>query len=64
MARLDPRQYSAHSLRRTKAALLFAATGNVEAVRLLLGQASTQATSHYLGVGQREALELAKQVRF
>ena len=64
MARLDPGRYSTHSLRRTKAMLVYEQTGNVEAVRLLLGQGSTAATSHYLGVSRRDALELARKIRF
>ena len=34
---LDPRKYGTHSLRRTKAALIYKRTGNLRAVQLLLG---------------------------
>lgn len=34
---LDPRKYGTHSLRRTKAALIYKKTGNLRAVQLLLG---------------------------
>jgi integrase len=34
---LDPRIYSTHSLRRTKATLIYRRTGNLRAVQLLLG---------------------------
>ena len=61
-ARLDPAAYSSHSLRRTKAALIYDQTRNVEAVRQLLGQSTVSATSAYLGVGQHQALEIAKQL--
>jgi len=35
---------------------------NVEAVRELLGQSIVSATSAYLNVGKRRALEIAKQL--
>lgn len=62
MARLDTRFYSTHSLRRTKAAEIYATTGNVEAVRRLLGHSSVQATSAYLGVEDADALEIARKI--
>jgi len=61
-ARLDPAAYSSHSLRRTKAALIYEQTRNVEAVRELLGQSTVSATSAYLNVGKRRALELARKL--
>jgi len=61
-ARLDPAVYSSHSLRRTKAAFIYEQTRNVEAVRELLGQSTVSATSAYLNVGKRRALEIAKQL--
>ena len=51
-----------HSLRRTKAAYIYEQTRNVEAVRELLGQSTVSATSAYLNVGMRRALEIAKQL--
>ena len=61
-ARLDPAAYSSHSLRRTKAALVYEHTRNIEVVRELLGQTSVSATSAYLNVGKKRALEIAKQL--
>ena len=61
-ARLDPADYSSHSLRRTKAAIIYEKTKNIEAVRELLGQTSVAATSAYLNVGKRQALDLAKTI--
>ncbi len=61
LARLDPRQYSSHSLRRTKAALIYENTRNIEVVRELLGQSSVAATSAYLNVGKKRALEIARR---
>ena len=52
--------YSTHSLRKTKASAIYDATKNVEAVRQLLGHSSVAATSHYLGVDQAKALDIAK----
>jgi integrase len=60
-ARLDPRKFSTHSVRRTKAILVYHHTHNVEVVRQLLGQSSVAATSAYLGIDQREALEIARK---
>jgi integrase len=60
-AKLDPQQFSTHSLRRTKAAFVYQQTHNVEAVRQLLGQSSLTATSAYLGIDQQAALEIARQ---
>ena len=60
-ARLDPRQFSTHSLRRTKATVVYQHTHNVEVVRQLLGQSSVAATSTYLGIEQRDALEIARK---
>lgn len=60
-AKLDGRKFSTHSLRRTKAVVVYQHTHNVEAVRQLLGQSSVAATSAYLGIEQREALEIAKK---
>lgn len=62
-AYLDPSLYSTHSLRRTKAAFIYSKTQNVEAIRILLGQSSVSATSHYLGLEQSDALDIAKNFK-
>jgi integrase len=59
---VDGRRYSPHSLRRTKASIIYRETKNIEAVRQLLGHASVAATSAYLGVEQDEALALARSI--
>ncbi len=64
MARLDEKQFSSHSLRRTKAAAVFQATNNVEVVRELLDHASVSSTSAYLNIGKKKALEIARKVEF
>jgi len=62
LARLDPGEYSTHSLRRTEASLIYQATNNPEVVRQLLGHASIASTSAYLNVGKKEALEIARRI--
>ncbi|HYS84648.1 MAG TPA: tyrosine-type recombinase/integrase [Bradyrhizobium sp.] len=42
---LDPRLFGTHSLRRTKATLIYRRTGNLRAVQLLLGHAKSKARS-------------------
>ena len=60
MMRLNPSTYSTHSLRRTKPAIIYAKTKNIEVVKKLLGHAGLQATSAYLGVGEAEAFAVSK----
>ncbi len=55
---VDPRDYNTHSIRRTRAAMVYKATGNIEAVRQLLGQKSVTSTSAYLNLSQQQALDL------
>jgi integrase len=62
LARLDPGEYSTHSLRRTKASLIYQATNNPEVVRQLLGHTSIASTSAYLNIGKKEALEIARRI--
>jgi integrase len=58
---LDPHLYSTHSLRRTKATLIYRRTGNLRAVQLLLGHAKIESTVRYLGIDVDDALTLAEQ---
>lgn len=58
---VDPAAFSTHSLRRTRAAIIYRETGNLRAVQLLLGHASIDMTQRYLGVEEKQALELAKR---
>jgi integrase len=48
-AGLDPADYSAESLRRTKALHILKGSGNLHAVRALLGHAKIETTARYLG---------------
>lgn len=58
----DSKGYNSHSLRRTKASIVYERTQNVEIIRQLLGQSSTAATSAYLNLGKQDALNVARQV--
>jgi integrase len=58
---LDSTAYGTHSLRRTKASLIYRRTKNLRAVQLLLGHAKLDSTVRYLGIEIYDALELAEQ---
>jgi integrase len=58
---LDSKDYSTHSIRRTRASLIYRKTGNIEAVRLLLGQKSVSSTSSYLNLDKQEALNIGRE---
>jgi integrase len=58
---LDPRAYGTHSLRRTKASLIYRRTKNLRAVQLLLGHSKLESTVRYLGIEVDDALEIAEQ---
>ena len=53
-------EYGTHSLRRTKAALIYKQTGNLRAVQILLGHTKIESTVRYLGVDIEDALALAE----
>jgi integrase len=48
--------YGTHSLRRTKASIIYKATGNLRAVQILLGHTKIESTVRYLGVDVEDAL--------
>jgi len=58
---LDASSYGTHSLRRTKAALIYRRTHNLRAVQLLLGHTKIESTVRYLGIELDDALDLAEQ---
>ena len=58
---LDPRDYSTHSLRRTRAVLLYKNGINIETIRILLGQKSIASTQNYLGIDREDAMNINKQ---
>jgi site-specific recombinase XerC len=59
---MNPAIRGTHSLRRTKAALIYRKTGNLRAVQLLLGYTKLESTVRYLGVEAEDALAIAEQV--
>ena len=59
---LDPHVFGTHSLRRTKATLIYRRTGNLRAVQLLLGHTKIESTVRYLGIEVDDALAIAEQV--
>jgi integrase len=58
---LDPATYGTHTMRRTKASLIYRRTKNLRAVQLLLGHTKLESTVRYLGIEVDDALEMAQQ---
>jgi integrase len=58
---LDATGYGTHTLRRTKATLIYRRTKNLRAVQLLLGHTKMESTVRYLGIEVSDALEMAEQ---
>jgi integrase len=58
---LDAAAYGTHTLRRTKASLIYRRTKNLRAVQLLLGHSKLESTVRYLGIEVDDALEMAEQ---
>ena len=58
---LDPAMYGTHTLRRTKASLIYRRTKNLRAVQLLLGHSKLESTVRYLGIEVDDALEMSEQ---
>jgi len=59
---LDPTCYGTHSMRRTKATLIYRQTKNLRAVQLLLGHTNLDSTVRYLGIEIDDALEMSEQI--
>jgi integrase len=59
---LDPHLFGTHSLRRTKATLIYRRTGNLRAVQLLLGHTKIESTVRYLSIEVDDALAIAEQI--
>jgi integrase len=57
---LRKEDYGTHSLRRTKASIIYKQTGNLRAVQILLGHTKIESTVRYLGVDIEDALALAE----
>jgi integrase len=58
---LDSSAYGTHSIRRTKASLIYRRTKNLRAVQILLGHTNLESTVRYLGIEVDDALEMAEQ---
>ena len=61
MIGLDPAAYGTHSMRRTKAALIYRKTKNIRAIQLLLGHTKLESTIRYLGIEVDDALQIAER---
>ena len=61
MIGLEACLYGTHSLRRTKATLIYKKTG-IRAVQLLLGHTKIESTVRYLGIEVDDALAVAEQI--
>ena len=57
----DLSEYGTHSIRRTKATLIYRRTKNLCIVQLLLGHSKLESTVHYLGIEVDDALEFSEQ---
>jgi len=58
---LDKAQYGTHTLRRTKATLIYRRTKNLRAVQLLLGHTKLESTVR-LGIEVNDALEMSELI--
>ena len=58
---LDPTAYGTHTIRRTKASLIYRRTKNIRAVQLLLEHTKLESTVRYLGIEVEDTLELSEQ---
>jgi hypothetical protein len=56
---LDVSRYGTHSLRRTKAALIYKRIKNIRAIQLLLGHTKLESTVRYLGIDVDDALKIS-----
>jgi integrase len=59
---LDASAYGTHTMRRTKATLIYRRTKNLRAVQLLLGHSKLDSTVRYLGIEIDDALEISEQI--
>ena len=60
-SRLDRAAYRTHTMRRTKATLIYRRTKNFRTVQRLLGHFKLESAVHYLGIEVDDALEIAEQ---
>ena len=60
---LDPAAYGTHTLRRTRASLIYRRTENLRAVQLLLGHTKLERTVRYLGIEVDDALRWPSRLK-
>jgi integrase len=58
---LERTDYGTHSMRRTKATLIYKRTRNLRAVQLLLRHSNLESTVRCLGIEVDDALEMSEQ---
>jgi integrase len=58
---LDSTVYGTHTMRRTKATLIYKRTKNLRPVKILLGHTKLESTVRYLGIEVDDALEISEQ---
>jgi integrase len=59
---LEPTNYGAHSMRRTKPSLIYRKTKNIRACQLLLGHTKLESTVRYLDIEVDDALEISESI--
>lgn len=59
---LETAKFDTHSLRRTKAVLIYRRTGNLRAVQLLLGHSKIESIVRYLGIEVDDAIEITEKI--
>jgi site-specific recombinase XerD len=59
---LDPVPYGTHTMRRTKASLIYRRTKSIRAVQILHGHNKLESTVRYIGIEVEDALERAEQI--
>jgi site-specific recombinase XerC len=58
---LNVHECGTHSMRRSKASLIYKATGNLRAIQILLGHSNIENTIRELGVDIDDAIALAER---
>lgn len=59
---LDSNAYGTHSMRRTKASIIYKKTKNLRAIQILLGHTKLESTVRYLGVEIDDALDISEHI--
>ena len=63
MIGLEECYYGTHSMRLTKATLIYKRTKNLRAIQLLLGHTKLESTVRYLGIEVEDALEMPSKLK-